>query len=287
MTIYKSAAGKEAVLKLYDSQLARLGVPCLERDVDTDFGRTHLIETGNLQGIPLLVFHGGNATSPCNLLSCGFLMETFHLYAADTIGHPGKSAEVSLSARNSDYGVWAGQVISALGYESIRCMGGSFGAGILAKAMCAAPEKIRRAVLYVPAGIRNAPSVHYGSMLFPMMLYWITKEERWLKKCLLPMALTEDAVPEEIYETARLSIKHAKIKAGMPGNVSRRDMQRCRAPALVMAAERDCLFPARRVLPRAQKILPNCTAYLLEGRGHINRLTGAEQQMIVDFLKQA
>lgn len=36
--------------------------------------------------------------------------------AVDTIGYPGKSAEVSLSARNYDYGKWAGEVIDALGY---------------------------------------------------------------------------------------------------------------------------------------------------------------------------
>lgn len=68
-------------------------------------------------------------------------MKDFHIYAVDTIGHPGKSAEVSLSARNYDYGKWAGEVISAIGYESICCFGGSFGAGILAKAMCAAPPE--------------------------------------------------------------------------------------------------------------------------------------------------
>lgn len=94
----------------------------------------------------------------------------------------GKSAEVSLSARNYDYGKWAGEVISAIGYESICCFGGSFGAGILAKAMCAAPRKIRRAVLYVPAGIKNAPMINSMSMMFPMIMYWITHEDRWLKK---------------------------------------------------------------------------------------------------------
>lgn len=286
MTIYRSAAGKEEILKLYDSQLARLDVAHFDKYISTSFGDTHLIETGNQQGIPLLVFHGGNATSACTLLSCSFLMKDFHIYAVDTIGHPGKSAEVSLSARNYDYGRWASEVISAIGYESIACFGGSFGAGILAKTMCVAPKKIKRAVLYVPSGIKNAPATNSMNMMLPMLMYWITKDEKWLKKCMLPMAIMEENIPEEIYETAKLSIRHARVKAKMPSNVSEQDMKKCAAPTLVMAAEKDCLFPARSVIPRAKRIITNCTTYLLESRGHINDLTYKEKLLIIDFLSK-
>lgn len=44
------------------------------------------------------------------------------------------------------------------------------------------PRKIRRAILYVPAGIKNAPVINSMSMMFPMIMYWITHEDRWLKK---------------------------------------------------------------------------------------------------------
>ncbi len=286
MSIYKSAAGKNEILKLYDKQLEQLDVAYADKYVDTSFGNTHLIETGNLQGIPLLVFHGGNATTAYNLLFCDFLMKDFHIYAVDTIGHPGKSAEVSLSAGNYDYGKWASEVISALGYESISCFGGSFGAGIIAKTMCVAPWKIRRAVLYVPAGIKNAPAINSMSMMFPMILYWITHKDKWLKKCMLPMAITEENITQDIYETAKLSINHSKVKAGMPSNVSESRMKKCKAPTLVMAAEKDCLFPAKGVIPRAKRIITNCTTYLLENRGHMSHLTKEEKQMITEFLRQ-
>lgn len=254
--------------------------------VSTTFGETHLVETGNPDGIPLLVFHGGNATTAYNLLACDFLMKDFHIYAVDTIGHPGKSAETSLSAGNYDYGKWASEVISAIGYEIICCFGGSFGAGILAKTMCVAPKKVKRAVLYVPSGIKNAPAINSASMMFPMIMYWITHKDEWLKKCMLPMAVTEENITDDIYETAKLSIDHSKVKTGMPSNVLEKDMKKCTAPALVMAAEKDCLFPAKGVLLRSKRIIKNVTTYLLEGRGHMSGLTEAEKQMIIDFLKR-
>ena len=285
MSIYKSQKGKEEILALYDEQLKRLETAYKDLWVSTSFGKTHLIETGNLEGIPLLVFHGGNATTAYNLLFCDFLMKDFHIYAIDSIGHPGKSAEVSLSPNNYDYGKWASEVIKALEYDSICCFGGSFGAGILAKTMCVAPHKVKRSVLYVPSGIKNAPAINSMSMMFPMIMYWITHEDKWLKKCMLPMAVTEENITEDIYETAKLSINHSKVKTGMPSNVKEKDMRKCEAPTLVMAAEKDCLFPAKGVLSRAEGIIKNVKTYLLEGRGHMSSLRDEEKQMIVEFLK--
>ena len=149
-TIYKSEKGKEEILNLYDSQLSRLLALWKDVYVDTSFGKTHIIETGNLTGIPLLVFHGGNATTAYNLLACDFIMNDFHIYAVDMVGHPGKSAETSLPSKGYDYGKWVSEVIDDLKYDKISLFGGSFGAGVIAKTMCVCPNKINRVVLYVP-----------------------------------------------------------------------------------------------------------------------------------------
>ena len=118
-TIYRSKEGKEKIINLYDSQLTRLKTPWKDAYVDTTFGKTHIIETGNLLGEPLLVFHGGNATTAYNLLACDFIMKDFHIYAVDMVGHPGKSAETSLTAKGYDYGQWVSEVIDGLKYDKI------------------------------------------------------------------------------------------------------------------------------------------------------------------------
>ena len=177
-TIYRSEEGKSRILALYDQQLSRLPVHWRDIYVQTSFGKTHVVETGNLQGEPLLVFHGGNATTAYNLLACGFLLEDFHIYGVDIIGHPGKSAETSLSARDYTYGRWAGEVIADLGYDCMSLFGGSFGGGIVAKAMCEVPDRVKKALLYIPSGIRNAPAIRSASMMIPMILYWTTHNEK-------------------------------------------------------------------------------------------------------------
>ena len=114
------------------------------------------------------------------------------------VGHPGKSAETSLPAKGYDYGRWVSEVIDGLKYDQISLFGGSFGAGVIAKTMCVCPDKVKRVVLYVPSGIKNAPAVNSASMMIPMIAYWLTGKDKWLKKCMLPMAITEDNITKDI-----------------------------------------------------------------------------------------
>lgn len=285
-TIYRTPESKAAVLALYDAQMKKLGLPFHDLSVETSFGATHLVEIGNPEGKPLLVFHGGNSTTAYNLLACRFLLDTFHVYAADIVGHPGRSAETSLSPGGEAYGEWAGEVIGGLGMKSMRCFGGSFGAGVLAKLMCACPEKVSRAVLCVPSGIHNALPLSSVKMLLPLLRYRRKGDAEDVRRAAMCMSVTADALDEDTLDTVRMSFEHVKTKMGMPGNVSAKRMARCKAPTLVMAGEKDILFPAGKVLPRARRIIPDCRTYLLEGRGHIHQLTDGEQAMIVDFLNQ-
>lgn len=283
-TIYKSKDSKKETLDLYDAQLGKLGCEYTDIYVDTSFGKTHVVETGNFGGKPLLVFHGGNSTTAYNLLVCRFLLKDFHVFAVDIIGHPGKSDERCLSPRGYDYGKWGGEVIERLGFSKIRCFAGSFGGGVLVKTMCAAPEKIEKSVLVVPSAISNAFPVGSAKMMVPLIKYLRTHEQRYITKTALFMSITEDPLDTDTYDILKDSFKNVKTKVGMPSNVSKKRMQKCTAPTLVIASELDCLFPAKKVLRRAKEIIPNCKTYELKERGHIHLLTDKEQQMIVKFL---
>ncbi len=286
MGIYKSKAGKRQSLALYDMQLKKLNVPFTDIYVKTSFGKTHLVETGNKAGKPLLVFHGGNSTTAYNLLMCRFLLNDFHVYAVDTIGHPGKSDEVCLSHRGYDYGRWASEVIEGIGYDKISCFGGSFGGGILAKLMCVAPEKVEKAVLLVPAGINNAIPVSSMKMMIPLIQYRITKQEKYLIKTALYMALWENVLDEDTLDILKDSFDNVKTKVGMPTNVEAEKMRRYQSPALVIAGEKDCLFPAARVLYRAKQIIPNCRTVELKESGHMHILPQREMDRIVEFIME-
>lgn len=254
--------------------------------IRTSFGRTHLVETGNQTGKPLLVFHGGNATTAYNLLMCNFLLNDFHIYAVDTIGHPGKSDEVCLSHKGYDYGKWASEVIDQIGYDSIACLGGSYGGGILAKLMCVAPKKIERAVLIVPAGISNAIPFSAMAMLIPLIQYRMTKQEKYLVKTALYMALREEVLDEDTLDILKDSFDNVKIKAAMPTNIAKKRLSGYCSPTLIIASDKDCLFPARKVLRRARRMIADCQTITLKESGHMHILPQTEKERIAVFLAE-
>jgi len=286
MSIYKTNNGREKSLELYDRQLLKLGKTFSDIYVQTSFGKTHIVEIGNSNETPLLVFHGGNSTSAYNLLMCRFLLEDFHVYAVDIIGHPGKSDEVCLSHIGYDYGKWASEVIDKLGYDKMPCFGGSFGGGVLAKLICAAPEKIEKAVLVVPAGINNALPVSSIKMMIPLLQYRITRKEKYLIKTALYMALDKSILDADTLDTVKDSFDNVKTKVGMPTNIPEKKLSGYSAPTLVIASEKDCLFPAEKVLSKAKRIFANCSTYELNGSGHIHVLPQHIKEVIIDFLKE-
>lgn len=288
-TVYKNAKSERIMLDLYDKQVSRLNIEFEDIYVNTRFGQTHLIKTGNPNGKPILLFHGGNSTTPYYLRDFLCFRNEYLIYAADTMGHPGKSAQNVLSHKSLEYGEWASDVVDGLGYEQVICIGGSYGGGILAKLMCVAPQKILKAILLVPSGISNASTV---SIIFrmgiPMILYIITQKEKWLKKAILPMAINEEEIDESTFEMVECAFNNANVKAGMPSNIKMVDMKNYVAPTLLITGEKDVIFPGEKVISRAKTIIPNLKTHLMKGNGHMCVLSSEKHKHILkriaDFL---
>ena len=123
-----------------------------------------------------------------------------------------------------------------------------------------------------------------------MSVYIVTKSEKWLKRAILPMALDEREIDESTLTMVRSSFCHVRVKAGMPSNVSAAEMRKYSSPTLLIAGEKDILFPGERVIARAKTIMPNLKTHLMEGCGHMSMLSSDKHKriikMIADFLEE-
>jgi len=286
-TVYKNANGKRIIQDLYDKQVSVLNIDFEDIYVDTRFGKTHLLKTGNPNGKPILLFHGGNSTTPYYLRDFLCLRNEYLIFAADIMGHPGKSDQTVLSAKNLEYGEWASDVIDGLGFKQMICMGGSYGGGVLMKLMCVAPKKILKAILLVPSGIWNASNASVMfNMGIPMILYIITKNGKWLKKAILPMALYENEIDESTFEMVKCAFDNVCVKAGMPSNVKVTDMKNYTAPTLLITGEKDIIFPGEKVIARAKKIIPNLKTYLMKGSGHMSIMSSEKNKNVLEMIAE-
>jgi pimeloyl-ACP methyl ester carboxylesterase len=267
-SIYKTTDGEAEIHALYDKYLAQLDLPFESRMVNTTYGRTHVLELGPKEAPPLVVLHGGNTINPLMLDWIRPLIARYRIYAPDTIGHPGKSAPVRLSPRDNSYGQWLVEVLDGLGLEQPAMMGGSYGAGILLKTAVTAPQRISQAILFIPSGIVSIPLKTMAAMLWSLAAYKIAPSLARLKRVLQPMVL-DNPVDPAMLEVTGAVFRHTKIEAAMPSNVTPEELAHFNAPTLVIAAERDRMFPATAVSQRAVEIFPNLvTAETIPGATH-------------------
>ncbi len=273
------------MLDLYDRAVDALGVDVEERWVETRHGRTHLLVTGPPEGPPLMLFHGGNALNPLSLAWFRPLAREWRIHAPDTIGHPGKSAETRLDPDGDGYGRWTVGVLDALEIDRVSMVGPSYGAAIILRAAAVAPERIERAALVVPAGIAPPRRLGILRLALPLLGYRLAPNPARLRRAAAP--LFTEPPPDLWLEALDATVRHVRIEHRIPRPASRGGLSGLSGPTLVIAAEKDVLFPGREVLPRAEEVLPGrVEGELLAGSRHVPSVSDLRwvNERIVAFL---
>ncbi len=253
-SIYRSLEGKKALIKIYDRHLNNLNKPYDDIFVSTRYGKTHIINIGKKDSIPLICLHGGNSNTPDMLKSNIPLLEKFNLFSIDTIGHPGKSDETRLSSDDLSYGYWLLDVIDGLQFKTINIYSGSFGAGIAIRLATVAPERIKKLSLFVPSGIANGSIKDQLKLFVPYFRYKLRPTNTNLVKLSSTLMTRFD---EERIELLQAIFKYVNINPKMPRPAYNGELNNLKAPTLIVAAKNDILFPASRVIPRAKEIFLN------------------------------
>lgn len=162
MKVFKSKKSKEKVLETYDELLKMWGVPFQEIDTETSYGATHVIECGNKENPPLVLFHGvGDNSALMWIYNAKSLSERFHLYAIDTMGGPGKSVPNENYNKTFDQIKWIDEVLNILEISKTNIAGVSNGAFITQHYCIKRPNRVIKAICM-------AGSVYDSSSKHPM-----------------------------------------------------------------------------------------------------------------------
>ncbi len=291
-TIYRSQKGEKVITELYERVLQTIPVTLEEKEVDTRFGKTHLLVTGPKDAEPLIIFHGGNSINPLSLRDFTPLLKKneYRVYAPDTIGHPGKSAQKRISPRDNSYGQWVIDFLDNLSLKKVLIIGSSYGAGISIRTAAIAPERITKLVLIVPSGIVNIQMFSLISKLaLPMILYRMFPSEKRFVRAAGPLFTEGEKKDELMLEMIKATYQHIKVEASMPKIATKEELTSFKAPVLLIANEKDVLFPGKAVIKRAKEIFPNLVATKFNpGFGHITPEKGKYEmnKLVIEFLNR-
>ncbi len=287
-SIYKSSDGEKKILELYDRFQKSLDVAFDDRTVNTRFGATHVLVTGPEQGLPVVITHGGNSINPQGLRCILPLLKQgrYRIFAPDTIGHPGKSAQIRLPAGDQSYGLWLNDVLDGLGLEKAAFIGGSYGAGIILRLAACAPQRFTKMALFVPSGIVAVP---LSSMIFriglPYLQYLLFPSPQHMRQAVDWMG---PEIEDDVMQLIEAVFQYVRVEAEMPRPASVAELANFTAPTLVIAAEQDAMFPGAAVIQRVKEVIPNLVATeCLKGGTHYSSKTDMEyiNRRLMEFLE--
>ncbi|MGW4893551.1 alpha/beta fold hydrolase [Kitasatospora sp. NPDC004240] len=274
----ESTTAAPAFLAAYDATLARWPVPFETVDVPTEHGTTRVTVCGPLDGRPLVLLHGGGATSTVWLATVGALAATHRVHAVDLIGDPGRSVH---SGRPLD-GVegltgWLDAVLDHLGLDGTDLCGHSYGGWIALEYALRHRRRVRRLALLDPtqcfAGFRPGYLLRALPLLLPRRT--ADRARSYLRWEAGGTAL--DAGWAEVFALGHAGFPASRVVTGPRPSAER--LRELAAPTLVVLAERTRTHDPRRVAEAAARALPHGEVTTLPGTSHHTLPFAAPEQL--------
>ncbi|MFK7781901.1 alpha/beta fold hydrolase [Psychroserpens sp.] len=269
---FKSKEGKEKIITLYNQKLKELNIEYSEKLVETKFGVTNVITTGDTKYPPLVLIHGTGGCAPQILESLPSLASKYCVYAVDVLAQPNKSAENRLDMKSLDYGEWLLKVIIKLRLKDVTLVGFSFGGLISLKALEFSEIPIRHVFLIAPVYIVNGnPLVGVFKMFLSLKKFIKTNNQKHIKKVMEVLFSEYDDFALNYMSN---TFQHCNMDFS-PLPVINKDLAKnIKTPITIFAAEKDIMFPGKKMIKRAKQIFSSLEeVVLLEDSKHVPSTT--------------
>jgi len=156
---------KNEIEKFYRQKLDELLV-CYElKRIETTYGDTCIVITGEKENPPLVLLYGLNSSVSCVGEMTLNLAGKFRIYTVNVSARPNLSDGLVLNINDDSYGKWMYEILSRFGVRDAFLVGISLGGFVALKFMAFDEKRIAKAFLITPAGIvkgnfvRNLPDI--------------------------------------------------------------------------------------------------------------------------------
>jgi pimeloyl-ACP methyl ester carboxylesterase len=279
---FRSPEGEARYFAAYDAALRLWPVPYESFDVTTCYGQTHVNACGSKDASPLVLLHGGYASSTMWFPNIADLARRFHVLALDTIGEPGKSIPTQQNASKRDLAAWLVGVLDELGISQTHVVGLSRGGWLALNLAIQAPHRLGKIVLLSPAASFIMLNRFFSAIVGSVMHI----PTRFVSKIALYSWVTRGFVVNDVYaEQFILGLQNWNWAMGyngysgvMPSVFPDEELRQIKNPILMLIGDQDRLNPPR-VIGQAKRMIPYIEAEIVPNAGH---LLSMEQPDLVD-----
>jgi len=254
-TVWKTEAGRARLEAWYERFRGRIAAPTESREVPTSLGPSHVLLAGPASGPTLVCLHAMRTGSAHLVSELGGLLDRFRVVAPDLPGQSVRGPLVRASLADDSLARWLLEVCDGLGLGEVNLFGVSWGGFVARQTASAAPARVRRLALLVPAGVVNGS--HWKGltrMALPLLRYRLWRSERNLRRFLDPLLTTWD---EDWAAYMGDTLRDMPMDLRIPPLATDDQLRALSMPTLVLAAADDISFPGGPMAARVKALVPH------------------------------
>jgi pimeloyl-ACP methyl ester carboxylesterase len=252
-------------LDAYDAVLARWPVPVESVDVPSAFGTTRVQVCGPDRGTPLVLLHGGGATSTVWFANVEALSRDRRVYAVDQLGDAGRSVHDGQPlATRADLMAWLHAVFAELDLKRIHLAGHSYGGWLALNYALDHPDRTARLALLDPT--KCFGGMRPGYLLHAVPLFARPSAARM--RAFLDWETGGAAIDAGWRQVMELGLTVPRSKIVMPSRPPAERLRACTVPTLVLLAGRSRSNHVRRTAHTARRLLPHVDVRVLPNVSH-------------------
>lgn len=260
---FKSGEGKAKILEIYDSVLERWYSPNEKVYVDTRYGKTFIIASGDKDAPPLILLHGSAMNSAMWIEDARKYSLSYRVYAVDLPGEPGRSDGNQLPFMGNEFAEWLYDVFNALCLKKASLIGISLGAWLSIKFSAQYPERVDKLVLLCPAGVGPQKKSFIAKAMMHMIL-----GEKGMDK-LSKKVNGNQPIPDEMLMYQRLISANFNFRREAIPLFSDSEICRLTMPAILFVGEKDIMFHSLKTAERLGRLLPKAKVNIIPDAGHV------------------
>ena len=263
-SVFKTKEGKNDVIKCYDEFLQKLALSYEKFHVNTGYGKTFIIASGEKSNPPLILLHGSGMNSVMWLRDMQEYSRNYRVYAIDILGEPGKSDENRPSLNGSYYAEWLKDVFDNLSLKKANVVGISLGAWLSIKFSVSYSEKVSKLVLLCPSGVGPQKK----SFVFKAMAYSLLGEKGIDK--LYYKVNGNQPIPEEMLKYQKFIGKSFNFRRETIPIFSDNELKLLTMPTALFVGAKDIMLYSEKTARRLGELLPQVEINIIPEAGHSN-----------------
>ncbi|MDP2562936.1 alpha/beta fold hydrolase [Psychrobium sp. 1_MG-2023] len=237
ISVFDSSQGQDKFLKAYNLLMATWSVPFEDKWVDTCFGKTHVVVSGPLDGEPLVLLSGAQATSGMWGPMVPELTKKRRVFCIDLIDQVGLSVPTKVLKNTQDSNAWLEETLAGLGLNEVSIIGNSLGSFIASMFAVTHPDRVRKLILTAPAATVSSVSFLYiVKAIFSSSVSSLFVKKRFLQQCAAGLVDGDN----KLYQVLLNAMTESKIISKIiPRKLTIDELRNLKSPTLVMLGAED------------------------------------------------